>query len=188
MLIGAECEHHAGLHLTMEQLLVEVVDAEGVPVPEGVEGDVVITDLTNFGMPFIRYANGDRAVMATAPCACGRGLPLLAAVTGRRLDVLVTPEGGQLPGEFFPHILKERASVQRFQVIQEVADAVTVRLVAPDWTAADSAWLRREVAATSGSALRLEIEQVAEIPLTAAGKLQVVVNRLAGTGAPAEVA
>jgi phenylacetate-CoA ligase len=187
MLIGAECAEHTGLHLTMEQLLVEVVDAAGMPVPDGVEGDVVITDLTNFGMPFIRYANGDRAVMATGPCSCGRGLPLLAAVTGRRLDVLVTPEGGQLPGEFFPHILKERPSVQRFQVIQEVPDAVTVRLVAPEWQEADTAWLRREVAATSGSALRLEIEQVSEIPLTAAGKLQVVVNRLAGTGTPAVV-
>jgi phenylacetate-CoA ligase len=182
MLIGGECAEHAGLHLTMEHLVVEVVDAAGMPVPAGTEGDVVVTDLTNFGMPFVRYANGDRAVMASAPCACGRGLPMLAAVTGRRLDVLVTPEGGQLPGEFFPHILKERPSVQRFQVIQDVPDAITVRLVAPGWTDADSAWLRREVAATSGSTLRLEIEQVAEIPLTGAGKLQVVVNRLANAG------
>jgi len=181
MLIGGECAHHTGLHLTMEHLLVEVVDAAGTPVPDGTEGDVVITDLTNFGMPFIRYANGDRAVMATATCTCGRGLPMLSAVTGRRLDILVTPEGGQLPGEFFPHILKERPTVQRFQVIQELPDAVTVRLVAPGWSEADTTWLRGEVAATSGSTLRLEIEQVAEIPLTGAGKLQVVVNRLAGT-------
>src|SRR5690606_21936692 len=104
MLIGAECEHHDGLHVTAENLIVEVIDDDGNPVPEGTEGDVAITDLTNLGMPFIRYRNGDRAVAAEGDCACGRTLPRLARVAGRRLDVLTTPDGRQLPGEFFPHI------------------------------------------------------------------------------------
>ena len=62
MLIGAECEHHNGLHLTMENLHVELVDDAGAPVAPGVEGNVIVTDLTNLGMPFVRYATGDRAV------------------------------------------------------------------------------------------------------------------------------
>src|SRR5690606_31785328 len=65
MLIGAECPEHAGLHITAENLIVEVLGSDDRPVPAGEEGDVVITDLTNTGMPFIRYRNGDRAVMAT---------------------------------------------------------------------------------------------------------------------------
>jgi phenylacetate-CoA ligase len=179
MLIGAECEAHQGLHLTAEHLLVELLDDAGAPVAEGETGNVVVTDLTNRGMPFIRYANGDRAVAGGSSCACGRGLPLLRAVTGRRLDVLTTPDGRALPGEFFPHILKELASVKQFQVIQDDPQAVTVRLVAPDWNERDEQWLRREVGAAAGGALRLDLERVHEIPLTAAGKLQVVVNRLA---------
>ncbi len=183
MLIGAECAHHAGLHQTAEHLIVELLDDEGVPVAPGAEGNVVITDLTNRGMPFIRYANGDRAVAAETPCPCGRGLPMLARVVGRRLDVLRTPSGGRLPGEFFPHLLKELPSVQRFQVVQEQLDRVTVKVVAPAWSAADEAWLRRELALAAPT-LALDIEQVPDIPLTAAGKLQVVVNRLpALTGA-----
>ncbi len=179
MLIGAECEAHSGLHVTAEHLIVELLDEQDNPVAEGAEGDVVITDLTNTGMPFIRYRNGDRAVAATTACACGRHLPRLAKVTGRRLDVLTTPDGRQLPGEFFPHILKEFSAVQRFQVEQAEPEVITVRLVAPSWTEADAARLRREVAAVAGGALEVRVEQVADIPLTGAGKLKVVVNRLA---------
>jgi phenylacetate-CoA ligase len=182
MLIGAECPEHSGLHITAENLVVELLDDDNQPVADGEEGDVVITDLTNFGLPFIRYRNGDRAVAASGACACGRGLPRLARVTGRRLDVLTTPDGRQLPGEFFPHILKEFASVQRFQVEQADPAFVTVRLVAPEWSEADSARLQREVAAVAGGSLAVRIEQVDDIPLTAAGKLKVVVNRLAEQG------
>jgi phenylacetate-CoA ligase len=177
MLMGGECAEHAGLHQTTEHLLLEVVDDDGHPVAPGVEGNVVVTDLTNHGMPFIRYANGDRAVLASAPCPCGRGLPMIASVSGRRLDVLQTPEGGRLPGEFFPHLLKEIPAVQRFQVVQERPELVRLRVVAPDWTGEHDRWLRRELAAVAPT-LGLEIVQVDEIPLTAAGKLQVVVNRL----------
>jgi phenylacetate-CoA ligase len=182
MLIGAECEAHAGLHLTAEHLIVEILDDEGAPVPAGTEGDVVITDLTNTGMPFIRYRNGDRAIAATGACPCGRHLPRLARVTGRRLDVLTTPDGQQLPGEFFPHILKEFAAVQRFQVEQDDPEFVTVRLVAPEWSSDDSDRLRREVAAVAGGALEVRIDRVEDSPLTGAGKLKVVVNRLAEDG------
>src|SRR2546423_8189267 len=59
MLIGAECDRHDGLHLTAEQLLVEVLEDDGSPTPQGEEGNVVVTDLYNYGMPFIRYATGD---------------------------------------------------------------------------------------------------------------------------------
>lgn len=177
MLMGAECSAHAGLHQTTEQLLIEVLDDDGQPVPVGTEGNVVVTDLTNRGMPFIRYANGDRAIASAAACSCGRGLPMLASVTGRRLDVLRTTDGRRLPGEFFPHLLKELANVQRFQVVQDRLESVQLRVVAPGWTAEQGDWLRRELAAVAPS-LHLEIEEVAEIPLTAAGKLQVVVNRL----------
>lgn len=186
MLIGAECAEHRGLHLTMEQLLVEIVADDGSPTPAGEVGDVVITDLTNTGMPFIRYRNGDRAVAGDALCPCGRGLPLLRAVAGRQLDVLTTPDGRALPGEFFPHILKELASVRRFQVVQEDPAEVTVRLVAPEWRAEDEAWLRREVLAVAGDRLRLRVEQVDDIPLTAAGKLQVVINRWQQASTPKE--
>jgi phenylacetate-CoA ligase len=180
MLIGAECERHEGLHLTAEHLLVEVLDDEGLPTPAGEEGNVVVTDLYNYGMPFVRYANGDRAVAGWQTCRCGRGLPLLRKVVGRRLDILQTPDGRLVPGEFFPHLLKDYPQVRRFQVIQEKPDHIVVQAVlAPGWGEANRLALGREVAKVLGPDVRFDFQAVDSIPLTGAGKLQVVVNRCA---------
>lgn len=178
MLMAAECDRHNGLHLTAENHLIEILDDDGAPVPDGIEGNVIVTDFTNFGMPFIRYLNGDRAVMSTERCDCGRALPMLKCVTGRRLDILTTPSGQQLPGEFFPHIMKEFPSVQRFQVIQRVPQEVEVLVVAPGWTPTDEEHLCREVAAVADGSMVVRVTEVDDIPLTAAGKLKVVVNLL----------
>ena len=73
MLMSSECDRHEGMHLTAENLLVEVLDNDGRPTPEGEQGNVVVTDLYNYGMPFVRYANGDRAVAGRGACSCGAG-------------------------------------------------------------------------------------------------------------------
>ncbi|MBL8798966.1 MAG: phenylacetate--CoA ligase family protein [Planctomycetia bacterium] len=180
MLIGAECPRHEGLHLTQENLLVEILDDEGQPTPPGQEGNVVLTDLYNHGMPFIRYANGDRAIAGWQECSCGRGLPLLRQVTGRRLDVLHTPDGRRLPGEFFPHLCKDYPAIQRFQVEQTEPDRMQFKVVlGPRWSDADQAQLLHEVRQAIGEAMQVDFLPVTDIPLTRAGKHQVVINRCA---------
>lgn len=180
MLIGAECEQHRGYHASDDHLVVEVADDAGRPLESGV-GNVVITDLYNWGMPFLRYANGDlaRAGDPQQRCPCGRGLRLFGPVEGRRLDVLRTPDGRILPGEFFPHLMKEIASVDRFQVRQKRLDRLEI-LVVPrgEFTAADEAFLREHVGRVAGSAVQLELRLVDDIPLTASGKRRVTVSEL----------
>lgn len=179
MLIGAECDRHEGLHLTYENLLVEILDDDGHATPAGEEGNVVISDLTNYGMPFIRYANGDRAVAGFKQCSCGRGLPLLSKVVGRRLDMLTTPDGRCVPGEFFPHLVKEFTPVRRFQVVQETSDSIELKIVTDErWTSSQQAELRNQIVDVLGDAVRFTITVVDDIPLTSAGKLRVVVNRV----------
>jgi phenylacetate-CoA ligase len=178
MMIGAECERHRGLHLSQENLFVEVLDDDGQPVADGDEGNVVVTDLFNFGMPFVRYVNGDRAIAGWSTCECGRGLPLLKGVAGRRLDTLITPDGRKVPGEFFPHLLKDFAAIRRFQVVQRDPAEIVVRVVAPGLSEPDRAVLLDAIGAVTGAVVRLRLEQVDEIPLTSQGKHRIVVNEL----------
>lgn len=177
MLIGAECDRHQGLHLSMENVLVEIVNDDGAPTPHGQEGNVVITDLFNYGMPFIRYVNGDRAVAGLEMCSCGRGLPLLKKIVGRQLDTLGTPDGRKIPGEFFPHLIKDFPAVRRFQVVQEKLEQITLKLVVDGGlTLGEREQLLGAVRKCTGTEVDICLQMVDDIPLTNAGKLKVVVN------------
>ncbi|HKY39152.1 MAG TPA: hypothetical protein VJN18_24605 [Polyangiaceae bacterium] len=131
MLIGAECEQHDGMHLSEENLLVEVVK-DGRSVGPGESGDVVITDLHNYGMPMIRYVNGDLAKLGPdVPCSCGRGLRRLERVDGRRADTMIDSHGNEVPGIVF-HVLfsdARREVIRQFQAVQTQNGAVVLKVV-----------------------------------------------------------
>jgi phenylacetate-CoA ligase len=131
MLIAAECEKHCGMHISEENLLVEVLD-HGRAVKTGDPGDVVITDLHNYGMPMIRYVNGDVAVLAgEGRCPCGRGLGRIERVDGRRADAMRDREGNVVPGIVF-HVLFSDARqeiVSQFQAVQAANGAVRLKVV-----------------------------------------------------------
>ncbi len=179
MLIACEDETRDGLVVNADHLLVELVNttatAEG-----GESGELAITDLHNWGMPFIRYVNGDLASRRGAWHSAGRrGLPRLERIEGRRLDAIRTTDGRVLPGEFFPHMLKDVPGVRRFQVVQETLDRFTLKIVpGAEFGADQEAYVRREVAKVLGSDASLDLERVDDIPLTASGKFRVTVSRL----------
>lgn len=176
-LIAAECDLHSGLHITSENLIVEVVDDDGRPAASGEEGQVVVTDLFNTAMPFIRYQIGDRAVAGTGTCPCGRGLPLLDRIVGRQMDVLRLPDGRRLPGIFFPHLLKDFPAVRQFQVVQPRKDLIRLKLVVGQhWDSNDGETLRSRILKNIGTSSQLEIHRVDQIDLTAAGKTRVVIG------------
>lgn len=180
MLIGAECECHSGYHLSADHLVIELTDPAGDAVAAGT-GQVTITDLHNFGMPFVRYLNGDLASTASAGtrCACGRSLPLMGAVEGRRLDVLTSPDGRIVPGEFFPHLMKDLPSIEFFQVRQTHEDRLRILLVGQaDRASDDIARLREQVARQTGPQMRVDIEWVDTIPLTPSGKRRVTIREV----------
>lgn len=79
--LAMQCPAHEVLHVQSENVLLEVVDEAGRPCAPGEVGRVVVTSLHNFATPLIRYALGERAALS-APCACGRGLPVIARVAG----------------------------------------------------------------------------------------------------------
>jgi phenylacetate-CoA ligase len=179
MLIASECGECEGLHVNADHLVVEL---DPVSVDDGgtETGEVVITDLHNWGMPLLRYRNGDVATRSPASQArCRRGLPLLQRVDGRKLDLLRTADGRILPGEFFPHMLKDIPGVRRFQVVQEHLNSLSLNVVADaDFGPDQEAEIRREFDKVAGDSTLLDIQRVEDIPLTASGKRRVTVSRL----------
>ncbi|HWZ87481.1 MAG TPA: hypothetical protein VNW92_01490, partial [Polyangiaceae bacterium] len=131
MLMAAECEQHAGMHLSEENLMLEVLK-NGQAVGAGEAGDVVVTDLHNYGMPMIRYVNGDVALLASRDrCPCGRGLARLERVDGRRADTLFDKGGNAVPGIVF-HVLfsdARRELVRQFQAVQSRNGDVVLKIV-----------------------------------------------------------
>lgn len=90
--IALQCPEHEHYHVQSESVLVEVLDDDGNPCRPGQIGHVVLTSLHNFAMPLVRYAIGDFAEVGR-PCPCGRGLPVLTRIIGRRRNQVVLPDG-----------------------------------------------------------------------------------------------
>jgi len=180
MLIGAECEAHQGLHLSMENLIVEVIVRAGRTAraaAPGELGEVVVTDLHNYGAPFIRYLTGDLATpRASGRCACGRSLEMLEAVEGRSTDTLRDGAGRAVSGLFFNVLFAALADkVKQFQVVQRKDRAIDLKLV-PTALFHDSLLEHVRTHCQThipGVALRTEI--VGELSADAGGKLRVVV-------------
>lgn len=83
-----ECQARAGGHLRPEMIIVEILDDQGFPVPQGELGEVVVTPLGVTGMPLLRFRTGDLSYMIHKPCACGRTTPRLAPISGRKHQML----------------------------------------------------------------------------------------------------
>lgn len=176
MLIAAECEQRDGLHVNADHLLVET---PGADESAGQAGDVVITDLHNYGMPFVRYANGDLATPSKRICACGRGLPLLERIDGRKLDAIRTRAGHILPGEFFPHMLKDIVGLVRFQVVQRSLDTLDISIVrGAGFNATGLDYARAEIRKVLGDTLDLRFHFVDALPTGANGKFRVTVSQI----------
>ena len=174
--IAMECPRARGFHISAFTHVVEVVDQAGRSCPPGTEGELILTGLANLAMPLIRYRIGDRGTLGAEPCSCGRGLPLLASLTGRRLECFHTKEGGFVPGEYFVHIVGSElgsAGPVRYQIVQRAIDHVVFRVAAAGCHGISQDLRRKLCDATRlvmGADCAVEFESVREIPPAASGK------------------
>ncbi len=178
-IIAQECSAHQGLHVNVENVVLEVVDESGQPLEEG-EGDLVLTHLNNSVMPFVRYRIGDRAKITRRRCPCGRGLPLLEEVTGRGFDVITFPNGNRVGGTFWTLLVKSGEGAKHvgaFQVVQTDPCSIVVRYSGESaLPPSEEDRIRSCVEEYSGPKLRLEFQHVQEISPTSGGKWRFVVG------------
>lgn len=191
--VAYECEK-GSLHIMSENLVLEVLSANGDPAPVGVPGDIVLTDLNNRAMPLIRYRVGDIGVIGE-PCACGRGFPVLEKVWGREYDFVQTPDKRRFHGEFFMYFFEDLRShgapVDKFQIIQSSERVLEIKLV--DKATMPQQTLQRITLALTERlpGMTITSRQVDKIPPTASGKSVIVQNqwlkqntRAVGSSAP----
>jgi phenylacetate-CoA ligase len=125
--IAAQCAEHGNYHVHAEAVLLEILDAHGEACPPGRIGRVVITPLHNFATPLLRYELGDFAAFGE-PCACGRGLPVLSRIAGRRRNMLVLPDGSRHWPSFPGSVWLAFPAIRRVQLVQTALDTVEVRM------------------------------------------------------------
>jgi phenylacetate-CoA ligase len=174
---GSECSRHSGYHLFAQNHIFEFIK-EGEEVAPEEPGAIVVTDLTNYAMPFIRYEVGDLGVPSNELCACGRGLPLMRELRGRTAEILVAATG-----EFvsFPFYERERffeiSKIRRYQIIQENPTKILVNII-PDngYTAKDTEVIRKTMISQVGN-LEIEVKLVDSIASSNSGKREVIVRR-----------
>ncbi len=170
--LALQCPSSDAFHVQSEVCLVEVLDDAGAQVAPGEVGRVVVTPLHNFAMPLLRYEIGDRAEWG-APCACGRGLPVLTRIAGRILDVLTLPDGRVRRTDFNQYRLSKIAAVREYQMVQRSRTRIELLLVtARALTAVELAEVRAIMAEEFTEGFELDITMVETIPRTAAGKLR----------------
>lgn len=122
------------LHCMEENAVVEIVDSRGNPLPDGKDGEIVVTTLNNFAMPLIRYKIGDRGCFLKEKCPCGNGGKVLKLTTGRSNDWVIDREGNLLNAYIFARCVENvnriyEHAVLQFQVIQHDVDDFTIMLV-----------------------------------------------------------
>jgi phenylacetate-CoA ligase len=165
-----------GLVVNSDRVYLEIVREDGTLCETGETGDVIVTDLDNFGMPFVRYRIGDRAALSSEVSG---GFPVLLGVDGRSLDVVRTADGRRIGGTFWTIVLREKPGMDKFQVVQRSIEGVEIRYVRsdqePDWD-----WIRARIREHCGPGLDVRFEAVDAIFPSAGGKHRVVISECSG--------
>ena len=175
--LASECEHHKGLHVNADALLVEIQPDPSIPAPDG---KILVTDLLNRSMPLIRYEIGDLGRWAREPCPCGRGLPLVQDLQGRLTDFLEMPDGRQISGvALLTWVFADVSELQHVQIVQDTRDEVKLKIV-PGRTYEPSVEkrLRERLQHYLQSDVRVLVELCDEVEISASGKRRFVINRI----------
>ena len=128
--VACECRKKH-FHVNDDWLIVEPVDAEGNPVPDGVQSDkIYLTNLYNYAQPYIRYEVTDRVIMHHEPCGCGNMSPWLE-LEGRTDDIITFIQDGKevkIPPLAIYAVLKEVHNIRRFQVLKHPENRLELRI------------------------------------------------------------
>lgn len=176
--VAAECDAHQGLHVNMEYAITQVLDARDEPVLPGTEGRIICSGLENFSMPLIRYDTGDIGKFLPSNCSCGREFPLMAPVTTKAEDQILTPDGRYISGSLLTFPFKPMKNIIKSQIVQEADGRVRIKIVKNRcYGNKDSQILLQGLRGCLGRESGIILEFVDDIARTENGKYRWVISR-----------
>jgi phenylacetate-CoA ligase len=177
--IANECTH-GGMHIHLDSTIVEIIK-DGKPAAPGEIGEIVVTNLRNRAMPFIRYKTGDIGAFDEDMCSCGRGLPLLKMIEGRKDEYLILPSGEKISPRIFdllPYMFHDYIS--KFQIIQKKKNRIILKIVKKEkYNEKTENMLIAEIRKYLGELIEIHIVDVDNIERTGRGKFRAVINEIA---------
>lgn len=176
--IAHECPE-GSMHITAEDIIIEIVDGDGNVLPHGEAGEIVTTHLATKDFPFVRYKTGDIGVLSEETCACGRGLPILGEIQGRTTDFIVASDGTVIHGLALIYILRDVPEIQSFQIVQESIELIRIAIVADaSFNELVAAKITQGFHDRLGPSVTVVIEKVEAIMPERSGKFRYVVSRV----------
>lgn len=176
--IAHQCPQ-GGMHITAEDIIVEIVDSQGQVLPAGEAGEIVITHLATADFPFIRYRIGDVGVLSKDTCPCGRGLPLLQEIQGRTTDFVIASNGTVLHGLALIYVLRDLPGVENFKVVQHSLARTEVQVVSNSvFQQSDSDLIVQEFKKRLGGDVEIEVKLLESIDRERSGKFRYVISHV----------
>ncbi len=171
IVVAQECDK-GNLHINADNCIVEFLPINGNRFKK-----IVVTNLNNYAMPFIRYDTKDIGLPSKKKCPCGRGLPVMDAIEGRIPDILITPNGKYLTHNFFVFFFESIEEVEQFQIIQNKLDEIVVKIVVrKNFKLKTFNYIRDVIQKQVGPDVKLKIKIVPYIPPAKSGKRRFVIS------------
>ena len=175
-IIAQECKKHEGMHIMAENILLEVVNDKGENIYDE-EGEIVVTDLSNFVFPFVRYKIMDRGILTKKKCSCGINLPLLKSIHGRTFDLIKLVNGGSVGATFFTHLFREKPGIDDFRVYQNNIKKILVEYISGNKDL-DITYFINQIKKQSDNCLEVEFNRVDNFNIPDSGKKQFIISNI----------
>jgi len=164
--VGCECEERSGVHIFEDHFYPEIVDPDtGEPLPDGEEGELVLTTLTKRAMPMIRYRTHDITSLSTEQCACGRTIGRISRISGRSDDMLIVRGVNVYPSQVEAALLDVEGTLPHYQIVltrQDGLDEMEVQVEVTREVFSDRVGaleeLQRRIASKLENALRIRVD------------------------------
>ncbi|HEY3382162.1 MAG TPA: hypothetical protein VGK32_10370 [Vicinamibacterales bacterium] len=164
------------MHMMSDHLVIEFLGRDGKPVGPGELGTIVITDLSGYAMPLIRYEIGDMGRYSDESCGCGVSLPIMEIVEGRVEDFIRTESGTLIHAAYLCYTLKDDA-IREFKMRQKALNSFVIQIVrSPSFSEGTEARVERNVRSALGQAVDIKFDYVDRIEREASGKLRYFVS------------